>query len=161
MSAWHEWCDHEGMLSVPRTVSVPRAPRLLVGEDDEAMRSLLSASLRADGFEVIEMKDGEEVLVHLSDVSAERAPTPDLVIMDVRMPRHSGLELLAAMHLAEWKVPVILITAFGDDRLHRRAKELGAAAVFDKPFDLDDLRTAILNLCPAAHAMLSARARSS
>ena len=141
------------MLIEPRVLSVSRAPRLLVGEDDPEMRALLGASLRADGFEVIEMKDGEEVLVHLSEVSAHRAQRPDLVIMDVRMPRHSGLELLAAMQLADWKVPVILITAFGDDRLHQQAKELGAAAVFDKPFDLDDLRTAILNLCPAALSM--------
>jgi DNA-binding response OmpR family regulator len=143
------------MLLEPRSFPIARAPRLLVGEDDPEMRALLGTSLRADGFDVIEMKDGEEVLVHLSEVSAHRVLTPDLVIMDVRMPRHSGLELLAAMHLAAWNVPVILITAFGDDVLHRRAKELGAAAVFDKPFDLDDLRTAILNLCPAAHAMLA------
>jgi DNA-binding response OmpR family regulator len=53
---------------------------------------------------------------------------------------------LAAGIAHELETPVILITAFGDDETHTEARRLGAAAVFNKPFEFDDLRTVVLNL---------------
>ena len=56
--------------------------------------------------------------------------------------------VLAALRETDRTTPVILITAFGDDATHREARELGADAMFDKPFDLEDLRTAAYYFAP-------------
>ena len=65
------------------------------------------------------------------------------------MPGCSGLDLLACLRHFDWNTPVILITAFGNAETHDQARRLGAFAVFDKPFDLADLETAVLNASPA------------
>jgi DNA-binding NtrC family response regulator len=70
----------------------------------------------------------------------------DLVISDERMPGMAGLEVLDALRRAGWPTPFILITGFGDQATHASARRLGASAVFDKPFDLDDLRKTVLQL---------------
>jgi response regulator RpfG family c-di-GMP phosphodiesterase len=67
----------------------------------------------------------------------------DLIVSDIRMPGVTGLEVLEGIHEAEWFVPMILITAFGNEEVHRQAEELGAAGMFDKPFDINDLITRI------------------
>jgi DNA-binding response OmpR family regulator len=61
------------------------------------------------------------------------------------MPIASGLSVLESLRKANWRTPVILMTAFGDDATRARAEALGAV-LFDKPFDVDDLRTIALNL---------------
>jgi len=73
------------------------------------------------------------------------------VITDLQMPGATGLQALAGIQALPHLVPVILITAHGSDIVHREAYARGVAAVFDKPFELDDLRTALVNLpAPAA-----------
>ena len=125
-----------------------RPHRVLVAEDDAEMRSLLVTELRRDGYEVMEAGDGAEAASLLASLRSRPDEAPELIVTDICMPAQTGLELLAALRKTEWRVPIILITAFGDGDVHERARELGAIAVFDKPFDLDDLRTAILNFLP-------------
>jgi DNA-binding response OmpR family regulator len=135
-----------------RARSRPRAeskPRIVVAEDDPDMRTLIAGGLRRDGFEVVEAGNGWELLQCLASRylhAGEPDQAIDLVISDVRMPGKTGLDVLAGLRWAEWPVPVILITGFGDLQTHAEARRLGAIAVFDKPFDLDDLRTLTLNL---------------
>jgi len=74
---------------------------------------------------------------------------PDVIVSDVLMPCYSGLGVLAALHKSAWHVPVILITGRCDSTLVSDAMRLGASAVVRKPFDIDDLRTAILSACVA------------
>ena len=107
------------------------------------MRRLLGATLRQDGYIVVEAADGEEMLTALTNAQSG-SDAIDLVVADIRMPRLTGLEVLAKICASDITVPVILITAFGDPVTHERAYELGAAAVLDKPFDLDDLRSVVL-----------------
>lgn len=124
-----------------------RPARVLVAEDDAEMRSVVAAAVRKDGYEVVEARDGAEVLDLIGDSLLRRKPDPpDVLITDIRMPGFSGLQVLAGLRQADWKVPVILITAFGDPGTHAQARRLGAVAVFDKPFDVDDLRTVVMNL---------------
>jgi len=123
-----------------------RGLNVFLAEDDAEMRHLLYAELRAAGHVVSPMRDGTEMIEALSEMSKLPFGTLDAIIMDVRMPGYSGLHILAALRAAQWSTPVILITAFGDRRVHEEGARLGAAAVFDKPFDIDDLRTALLNL---------------
>ncbi|MFH1438681.1 MAG: response regulator [Pseudomonadota bacterium] len=125
-----------------------RRPRILLAEDDGAMRSLLADVLRNYDYEVVEAADGRELFEHLVEIVLDKSGEKevDAVISDVRMPGMSGLELLDEMRSVGCPVPVILITAFGDDETHARARLLGAVAVFDKPFDVEDLLTAVINI---------------
>lgn len=125
-----------------------RAPRVLLAEDDEHMRRLIASSLRRDGFEVIEARDGVELLESVGSlVLRPRDGHPvDLVITDIRMPRMSGMDVLAGLRSWDWSTPVILLTAFGDAATHAEARMLGAARLFDKPFDLYDLRVMAMEL---------------
>ena len=63
------------------------------------------------------------------------------------MPICTGLQILEALRQAHWHTPVILMTAFGDEATRKRAESL-LAVLFDKPFDMDDLRTAVAHLLP-------------
>ena len=116
-------------------------PKVIVAEDQPALRTLIATGLREAGYDVVEVQDGaalwEELRACLKDEDNPREP--DLIISDVRMPGYSGLEVLAFIRKTDWATPVILITAFGDKELHNAAYRLGAAQVFDKPFDLKAL----------------------
>jgi CheY-like chemotaxis protein len=126
--------------------STPRCLTILLAEDHVEMRHYLYAELRADGHHVHTTGDGREMMNALTSLSELPIVMLDVIIMDVRMPGCSGLQILAALREARWTTPVILITAFGEKQLHEEAMRLGAAVVFDKPFDVDDLKTALLNL---------------
>jgi CheY-like chemotaxis protein len=121
---------------------------LLLAEDDDEMRAMLADVLRADGYLVTEVSDGEEMVSKMLElVDAERHPL-DVIVSDIRMPGHSGLEVLTLVRSLGLQTPVILVTAFGDLKTHRQAESLGVNAVLDKPFDLDDLRTLLLHFAP-------------
>jgi len=122
--------------------------RVLLAEDDTELRTLLAEVLRDDGYEVSEAASGTELLAALGDgedADRERHEV-DLIISDVRMPGQSGLDVLCRLAWKQLEVPVILITAFGEDWVHDLAERLGAVAVFDKPVDLDVLRSAVLQV---------------
>jgi CheY-like chemotaxis protein len=119
---------------------------IFLAEDDDDMRALISMSLQNDGYDVIEAKDGAELLELLAGASSSPMRRPDIIVSDVLMPCYSGLGVLAALHKSSWNIPVILITARRDESVIRDAMRLGASAVVHKPFDIDDLRTAILNV---------------
>jgi DNA-binding response OmpR family regulator len=118
--------------------SPPAAGRVLLAEDDREMRHLLASVLRSSGYHVIEVQDGVELI---DQVAAARASGQDidLVITDVRMPQVGGLEALGWLQEVGSTVPAVVVTGFGDRRVHDEAKRLGAWAVLDKPFDLDEL----------------------
>lgn len=121
-----------------------RRPRIAVADDSAEMRALIATTLRADGYDVVESGDGHELVRLLEPIEPERhATSVDLVVSDLRMPELSGMDVLGALHDRALHTPFILITAFGDEDTHREAHELGAAAVLDKPFDLDRLRTLV------------------
>jgi DNA-binding response OmpR family regulator len=125
----------------PESSSAPA--RLLLAEDDFELRELLACVLRADGHEVIEARDGNELWALLSGESAAEAGPFALVVSDVRMPGLTAFDVLSKLQRAVAETPVILITAFGDQTTHLRALRLGASRVFDKPFDCDELREAV------------------
>lgn len=122
-----------------------RSLRILVAEDDGAMRRMLAWSLRRDGHQVVASPDGERLLA-LLDVLCNEGERPDLIISDVEMPGISGLDVLAAASRPGRRVPVILVTAFGSDEVRERASALGALAVLEKPLDPDRLRSLVREL---------------
>ena len=115
--------------------------RIILAEDDAPLRELIASVLRTSGYDVIELPDGAELLeyaaAHLSSDGTIRGV--DLIITDYRMPHYSGLDVLTALRRVLTDTPVILITAFGDFETHTYARALDVAAIFDKPFDVDEL----------------------
>ena len=110
--------------------------RVLVAEDEALIRLDIVETLRDSGFDVVgEAGDGQEAVDLATDLK------PDLVVMDIKMPRMDGIT--AAKHLAELKVPVVLLTAFAQKELFEQAAEVGAMAYVLKPFNPNDLLPAI------------------
>lgn len=123
--------------------------RILLADDDPDMRKMVARSLRRSGYQVVEVSDGNELLQHLNNgVVPSHYEEPDLVVSDIRMPGQSGIEVLAGLRRANWAMPVILITAFGDRATHEESRRLGAAIVLDKPFEMDELMHAVEAIVP-------------
>ena len=126
-----------------------KTPRILLAEDDNDMRKLMAWLFRKQGYEVIECADGIQLLDYLRSVSfPEETEVFNIIISDIRMPGFTGLEVLKSMHKYEAFPPVVLITAFGDENTHEQAYQLGAAAIFDKPFDMNDLLAKVQEIVP-------------
>ena len=112
---------------------------ILVVDDQESIRHFVSKALGDEGYAVQttgSLREAREALEH---------EVPDLGIFDLKLPDGSGIDLLREVKRAHGELPVILMTAFGDDATRSRAESMGAL-LFDKPFELDDLRTAVVNL---------------
>jgi response regulator NasT len=117
--------------------------RILVAEDETIIRLDLKEILERAGFDVCaEARDGEEA------VELAARDKPDLAILDVKMPRLDGIEA-ARRILAERPIPIVMLTAYGQEELVSRAVEAGVFGYLVKPFRESDL-------LPAIHA---ARAR--
>lgn len=123
------------------------APLVVLAEDDDDFRALLARTLRREGYNVAELNNGAQLLRTLvADALNGGRSEIAMVISDIRMPGASGLEALAGIDWASWPIPVVLMTGFGDRETHAAAKKLGAAAVIDKPFDLDELLALVTKL---------------
>ncbi|MBS4754451.1 response regulator transcription factor [Nocardioides sp. zg-ZUI104] len=109
------------------------APRVLVVDDDRAVRESLRRSLEFNGYDVLLAGDGAEALTSIA------ALAPDVVVMDVMMPKLDGLEATRALRAAGNDVPVIVLTA--RDAVGDRVEGLDAGAddYLTKPFALEEL----------------------
>jgi two-component system response regulator AtoC len=109
---------------------------ILVADDDAAIRQVLVDFLQEEGYEATEAESGAGVLTAMSD----SANTPDLILMDVRMPDKSGLDVLKELKKAtDQTLPVIMMTAFGGSRVAIEAMRLGAYDYITKPFDIEEV----------------------
>ena len=116
--------------------------RVLLGEDDDELRWVLADFLKSEGYQVIALPDGKAVFEHLRASMLPEGDTvaPDLIVTDVRMPGLTGMQLLESVRARQWAIPVVLISAFGDQDIRARATALGAAALLDKPIEITALR---------------------
>jgi len=118
------------------TALLPR-PLVLVVDDQDSLRRLVRVNLELEGFEVVEAGDGVECL------EQARCRRPDLITLDVVMPRLDGLataaELRADADLAD--VPVIMVTTSAHPRDLVQARQAGVDAYLTKPYDPDELVT--------------------
>jgi DNA-binding response OmpR family regulator len=131
-----------------------RRPRILVAEDDLEMRRVVIDCLRRDGYDVVDVTDGGQLLVRITEIYRLRpAPEPiDLILTDVRMPVCSGFDIIEGLREANWVTPVIIMTAFGDDEARARAAKLNAV-LLDKPFEMSALRTHVQELLRATKTL--------
>ena len=133
--------------SLAEATSGHRSGRILVAEDDVHMRRLVATILRSSGYRVVEACDGAEILDRIeSTIWADRQDLFGAIVSDMNMPALTGLDVLAALRCTAVDTPFILITAFGDDSVRAEAAALGAAAVLDKPFEVEDLLRVIRRL---------------
>ncbi|MEJ3403995.1 response regulator [Rathayibacter sp. YIM 133350] len=123
------------MTDADTTATPPR--RVVVAEDESLIRLDIVEILRDNGFDVVgEAGDGETAVALATELR------PDLVVMDVKMPKMTGIqaaEQLSKNHIA----PVVLLTAFSQKELVEQASEAGALAYVVKPFTPNDLLPAI------------------
>ncbi|WP_127784717.1 response regulator [Rhodococcus sp. X156] len=123
--------------------------RVLVAEDEALIRLDLVEMLREVGYEIAgEAADGQEA------VDLTRSLKPDVVIMDVKMPRRDGIDAAGEI-AAERLAPVVILTAFSQRELVERARDAGAMAYLVKPFSVADIVPAV-ELAASRFAELSA-----
>jgi response regulator NasT len=140
----------------PENASAPESPsppssrrRVLIAEDEALIRLDLAEMLTDEGFEVVgEATDGVQAV----ELAVELQP--DLLILDVKMPRKDGIDAAAEIVAAQI-APVVILTAFSQRDLVERARDAGAMAYLVKPFSQSDLVPAI-ELAVARFAELSA-----
>ncbi len=125
-----------------------------IADDDAAMCQMLSVSLQRRGFEVCKYGSGTDLIKQLTE-SAGNGQIPNLIVSDVQMPGANGLDVLHCARRTAPDTPVILITAFGDRHIHKRAQELGAAMIIDKPFDLKFLHSKVSELLAPPRARMT------
>jgi CheY-like chemotaxis protein len=117
--------------------------RVLVADDDEHVRFLLALALRQAGFDPLLAADGH----HAVELFRRHRDKIQVVLLDVKMPRLDGPGALAQIRQVAPQVPCCFLSGhaahYGADNLLAR----GAARVFDKPFDLEDLIEALGELC--------------
>ena len=118
---------------------------VIVADDDDDLRTTVVLALRADGYIVVEARDGEELLALVADTVGDPATRPDVVVADVRMPKLSGLGVLEELRRTHVRLPVLMMTGFAPQSVEVVARRLGAIGVLRKPFDIDDLRMAVMN----------------
>ncbi len=121
------------------------AKRILVVEDNDLNRKLFCDVLRASGFEVEPVADGELVL------NAARAFAPDLVIMDIQLPGVSGVDLITAMRrdVALNDTPVLAVTAYAGKGDEERIRDAGATGYLSKPVSIGPFMAAVKSLVSA------------
>ena len=111
--------------------------RVLVVDDEPAIRRFLRTSLRAEGHDVVEAETGEAALAEI------RRRAPDLVVLDLGLPGVGGLEVIRRLRQDGSAVPIIVLTSRTDERGKVEALDLGADDYVTKPFGVDELAARI------------------
>src|SRR5690554_5344714 len=105
---------------------------ILIADDDAATRDMLTDFLSEEGYSPVAVGNAAEMLAYYNEHN------PDLVLMDIRLPDRSGLEILKDLKLGRnQQKPVVAMTAFGGSGVAIEAMRLGAYDYITKPFDLD------------------------
>jgi DNA-binding response OmpR family regulator len=115
---------------------------VLIAEDEQNILASLEFLMRKDGYEVRATMRGDEVLPAISDFQ------PDLILLDVMLPRRNGFELCADIRAnADWRgMKIIIISAKGRDAQMQRGLDAGADAYVTKPFATSELRELVKRL---------------
>ena len=125
-------------------MNVPKGGKVVaIVDDDETVRSALLRTMKAAGLNARAFASAEEFLT-----SKQQGETGCL-IADIRMPGMSGLELQARLEADHWQIPILFISAHGDEEMRLQALRAGAVEFLTKPFDrkvlLDHVRAALGN----------------
>ncbi len=116
--------------------AAPHQPSFLIVDDDRVFRERLARALRDRGFEVRSAANGEEALI------LAREESPEMAVVDLRMPGMSGLDVLRSLVAIDPATRVVVLTGYGSIATAVEAMRLGAANYLPKPADADDILAA-------------------
>lgn len=111
--------------------------KLLIVDDQNGIRVLLMEVFSNEGYETYQASNGKLALEIVRNV------TPDLVLLDMKIPGMDGLDILKHIKSMNPAIKVIMMTAYGELDMIKEATDLGAIMHFTKPFDIDELRMAV------------------
>jgi len=114
--------------------------KILVVDDEPQFCRMLARVLTEMGHQVSTASGGRQGLAKI------RENPPDLVFLDIKMPRMNGLECLRRIRKFKREFVIVVMTGFGDVQSAREALRLGATEYISKPFDLDDLKALVNEL---------------
>jgi DNA-binding response OmpR family regulator len=114
-----------------------RAPRILLVDDEQPIQTLLSFPLERDGYEVVVASDGREALARFEELP------PDLVVLDLMLPKMDGLEVCKRLRAKGETVPIIMLTAKSEEIDKVLGLELGADDYITKPFSVREFRSRV------------------
>ena len=114
--------------------------KIIVAEDEPLMQKTIALRLKKDGHEVIATDNGREALALID------TENPDLVITDIMMPYASGLEIVGTVKSSGRKLPIIVLTAMGQENVVLEAFQLGADDFIAKPFSPNELSMRVKRL---------------
>ncbi|MEW5897584.1 MAG: response regulator [Bacillota bacterium] len=113
---------------------------LLIVDDQAGVRRLLYEAFAEEGYRVEMAASGPEAIQKVL------YKTPDVILLDNKMPVMSGLETAQEIRKLNYDVPIVLMTAYGELDINARAKKLGITYYIDKPFDLNEVRQLVKTL---------------
>jgi len=116
--------------------------RILIVDDQKGVRRLLEELFKKEGWDVQIAGDGKEA-IHMVE---ELMPELDLILMDVKMPNMNGLEATRIIMERNFNIPIIMMTAYGENEVVKQAVDAGAKKCISKPFDIMVLRDMVNNL---------------
>jgi len=122
---------------LPRRILMAEKNRILVVDDEDALRTVLSAELEGEGYRVSSAGDGAEAINIL------KTQVFDLILLDIKMPNVDGFEVLKFAKENQPSTKVIMLTGFADLKNAIESKKLGAEDFVSKPYDLVDLLTTV------------------
>lgn len=120
--------------------------KILIVDDQFGIRILLNEVLQKEGYDTYQAANGIQALEIVTKHS------PDLVLLDMKIPGMDGIEILKRMRVVDKDIRVIIMTAYGELDMIQEAKDLGALTHFAKPFDIDDIRAAVKKYLPIANS---------
>lgn len=109
--------------------------RVLVVDDEESVRSVMTTYLDRHGYKVAEAESGPLALAQLETFH------PEIILLDIRMPGMDGLQTLEKIKARDSEIPVIMVTATTDEDIARETIQLGACDYIIKPFSFEQLQT--------------------
>ena len=117
-------------------------PKILIVDDEEALRFLLASELEAEAFDVQSAGDGDEA-IEMVRKKVEQSEKYDVILLDIKMPKVDGFEVLKFVKGNVPETKVIMLTAYADVKNAIESLRQGASDFVSKPYDLDDILTSI------------------
>ncbi|MGN7457545.1 response regulator [Paenibacillus pasadenensis] len=111
--------------------------KVLIVDDQNGIRVLLMEVFTSEGYTTFQASNGKLAL------EIVRNESPDLVLLDMKIPGMDGLEILKHVKTIDRSIKVIMMTAYGELDMIKEATDLGAVMHFTKPFDIDEMRLAV------------------
>jgi CheY-like chemotaxis protein len=110
-------------------------PKVMIADDDADILMLIGSRLRANGFETVEVSDCNQA------IKLAYAEQPDVILMDIRMPKIGGVKAFEClkMYSTTERIPVIFITAYPGKEVEATVRDMGAADFIAKPFTTEEL----------------------